>query len=499
MEWVLFPHRNVSRLIIFFYFLTTFRLVRTVIVWGRIHGMSKVPQLFYSTNADKQTLHRRIVPSPKQREIQQERWSDLCDYLVGNLAESSGYEISSWLQGSYKFGTQVRPARKGDEFDIDLGIYFNWSGTPEDGTFSPRQIKSLVQTSLQTYATEAGEDVLEVVVPPKDRCSRVRFPGSFHIDVPSYHLDSNRDARSLATEKDVWEESDPKAYYLWFRDKFTDEDSSQVRRLIRYIKIWSGLKLTKAPPSVLLTVLVAEAYLDLTTTEADGDDTALRHLAEKIADRLENDPLVPNPVNASENLNRLSVDETMDFADKLRDLVDLADRALAASTEVETVSIWSEAFHHFFPAPELDPNDPQNRALVPVSFVPQVSVEAIPTTNGNTVFKGINRVGPIPKNCSITFKLTNVAELQPGAQARWIVRNEGEEAELTNDMGHLAGSDLGFAKENSAYRGTHYMDLVVSSSLGVILGFRRIRVEISGMLMPARNPKKPGYTRYRRH
>lgn len=476
--------------------------MHTVIAWGRIRDMSKVPQLFYSTNADKQTLHRRIVPSQKQREIQQERWSDICDYLVGNLTESSGYEMSSWLQGSYKFGTQVRPARKGDEFDIDLGIYFNWSGAPEGGTFSPRQIKSLVQTSLQTYATEAGEDVLEVVVPPKDRCSRVRFPGSFHIDVPSYHLDSNRDARSLATEKDTWEESDPKAYYLWFRDKFTDEDSSQVRRLIRYIKIWSVLKLTKAPPSVLLTVLVAEAYLDLTTIEVDGDDTALCHVVEKIADRLENNSEVPNPVNISENLNRLSVDETMDFADKLRDLVDLADRALAASTEIETVSIWSEAFQHFFPAPELDPNDPQNRALVPVSFVPQVAVEATPTinsNNSNSVFKGTNRVGPIPKNCSISFTLTNVAELPLGARARWIVRNEGEEAELTNDMGHLAGTDLGYAKENSAYKGTHYMDLVISSSLGVILGFRRIPVQIIGIPMPARNPKKPGYTRYRRH
>ena len=458
----------------------------------------RVPGLFYSTDSNKQTLHRRITPSADQQKIQQERWNDLCDYLIGNLKELSGYEISSWLQGSYKFGTQVRPSRKGVEFDIDLGIYFKWSGTPEAGNFSPQQFKNFVQKSLNSYWREAEEDVINVLTPPKDRCSRIQFVGDFHIDVPSYHLDPGRDARSLATESDVWEHSDPKAFYLWFREQFSDEANSQVRRLIRYFKIWSALQLEPPPSSMLWTVLVAEAYPALTTQESEGDDMALRHVAEAIANRLESTSEVLNPVDSSENLNRLNNEQITVCIEQLRNLIDWADQALAASTEVGTVAIWSEPFQHFFPASEVDLNDPQKHALVPVSFIPEVYVEAIASNNPNAVFRGINRIGPIPKNCGISFTLRNAGQLPPGARAQWIVRNEGDEAELTNDMGHLAGTELGRTFEHSAYSGTHYMDLVVTSALGAVLGFCRIPVQISGITMPARTPKKPGYTKFRR-
>jgi len=314
--------------------------------------MANIHNLFYSSDPNKQTLHRRIIPNQKQRELQQERWNDLCDYLIGDLNEVSGYTISSWLQGSYKFGTQVRPAHKGGEFDIDLGVYFNWTGNPDDGKFSPRGLKSLVQDSLLRYKDEA-EDVVEVVTPPEERCSRIRFPGDFHIDVPSYHLDEVRDARALATESDNWEYSDPKAIYKWFREHYSDEESSQVRRIIRYVKIWASLQLKEPPSSILLTVLVAEAYLELIDQEVDGDDSALRHVSDKIVKRLEINPQVVNPVDPDENLNRLTEEETNTLVGKLNDLVDLADRALASSTEFGSLvafqrilSWFSYEFHH---------------------------------------------------------------------------------------------------------------------------------------------------------
>lgn len=460
--------------------------------------MASIHNLFYSSDPNKQTLHRRIIPNQKQQELQQERWNDLRDYLIDDLNEVSGYAISSWLQGSYKFGTQVRPAHKGDEFDIDLGVYFNWTGNPDDGKFSPRVLKSLVQDSLRRYKEEA-EDVIEVVTPPKERCSRIRFPGDFHIDVPSYHLDEDRDARALATESDNWEHSDPKAFYMWFREHFSDEESSQVRRLIRYAKIWASLQLKEPPSSILLTVLVAEAYLELVDQEVDGDDTALRHVSNKIAERLETNFQVINPVDPDERLNRLTEEETNTLVGKLNDLVDLADRALAASTEFESATIWSEVFHHFFPVPEENSTDRNSRALIRVRFVPEVRVRAVPRENQHHQYTGENRVGPIPKNCNIYFTLRNVGELPAGAHVQWIVRNEGEEAEFTNDLGHLAGTNPGPIEERSAYKGSHYMDVVVTSSWGGVLGYRRIPVEISGIFMPPRNPKKkPGYTRFRR-
>ena len=75
--------------------------------------------LFYSIDSsNKQTLHRRIRPTEEQFEEQQARWNLLADYLITDLKKMSGYTIKTWLQGSYKFGTQIRPSHKTGEFDI---------------------------------------------------------------------------------------------------------------------------------------------------------------------------------------------------------------------------------------------------------------------------------------------------------------------------------------------------------------------------------------------
>lgn len=451
----------------------------------------QVQHLFYSTDVDRSTLFRRITPTQPQREQQQERWQDLRDYLLGDLAEATGYRISSWLQGSYKFGTQIRPARKGEEFDIDLGIYFNWAGGPDATGENPSDLKDRVQRSIRRYAGEAQDDVKEVVEPAKERCSRIRFSGDFHIDVPTYHLDPERDARDLATDTLGWELSDPKLLWVWFQNQFAEEDTAQVRRLIRYFKMWAALKLQVRPTSVLLTVLAAQAYVLLQADQLETDDSGLRHLAQAILQRLTLQVVVPNPANPAENLNRLSPAEHADFLEGLRWLIHIADMALAAHTELETALIWTEAFDAFFPAPAAAPVE---NALVPVAFDPRVEVQARPE-NSPAVFADTNRIGPIPKNCEIIFTLINAQHLPAGAQVRWFVRNEGEEAELTNDLGHVAGQGNS-ATERSSYRGTHHMDVVIISALGAVLGFRRVPVQITGIPMPRRNPSRPGYRRF---
>lgn len=268
--------------------------------------MGSASSLFYSSNdTEKQTLHRRITPSSEQFEEQQERWNALAEHLSADLRERSGYSIRTWLQGSYKFGTQTRPVRLGEEFDIDLGIYYVWKGSRDDGDYDPESLKCFVRDSLVAYAADNPDDVLSVA-PSKPRCERIRFKGDFHIDVPAYHLEPDMDARSLAT-RDGWEDSDPKAIYIWFRDWFDDIERAKVRRQIRYLKAWAALKFaeTDRPSSILLTVLIAEAARDLGSLPAD--DEALRDLVEHITERLEDDWEVPNPVDPDENLFRMHI------------------------------------------------------------------------------------------------------------------------------------------------------------------------------------------------
>ena len=134
--------------------------------------MGIAASLFYSTVDPERCLDWRIRPSDDQYDAQMARWNDLVAVILPDLEARSGYPTQHWLQGSYKFGTQIRPAAVGQEFDIDLGVYFRWSGQPEDGGWSPTDLKSFVQESLITYAEDPTNDA-EGVGEPKPRCSRV--------------------------------------------------------------------------------------------------------------------------------------------------------------------------------------------------------------------------------------------------------------------------------------------------------------------------------------
>jgi hypothetical protein len=124
--------------------------------------MGSAASLFFDTDKDKQTLYRRITPTDIQFEQQQERWNLLADFLKSDLRDRSGYSIRSWLQGSYKFGTQIRPMRMQEEFDIDLGIYYEWTGTPQQGKHSPKTLKSFVQDSLVDFTKQHSAGIKSV-------------------------------------------------------------------------------------------------------------------------------------------------------------------------------------------------------------------------------------------------------------------------------------------------------------------------------------------------
>jgi hypothetical protein len=463
--------------------------------------MGQASTYFFDANdAEKQTLHKRITPSDSQFEEQQARWNALADFLVDDLNKQSGYQIRTWLQGSYKFATQVRPVHKGDEFDIDLGIYFCWDGDRDDGKYRPKELKQMVQAGLRRFKG-ANDDVVEVVEPPKPRCCRVRFRGDFHIDVPCYHLDEQHDARSLATEDDTWEDSDPKAIYVWFKNQFEDYERVRVRRLIRYLKAWAALKFKEGqgrPSSLFLTVLVAEATRDLEEDLPGAEDEALAVILQKITERLNNNRKVANPADPEDEEDlaaRLSDDEWRTFVRKLGIFSDRAAAAISDDDVIVACSRWSAEFEHLFPLPEEQELDERTAKLPAVVTQPEVRVYAVSRDNTNLRYTGVNAIGPIPKNCSITFEVTNALRMPAGTTFYWMVRNEGDEAEDVNDLGHKAGTGLR-AEEHSAYSGRHFMDCTAVAG-DRIVGLRRVQVTIRGMAAPKRNPPKPAYVKIR--
>jgi hypothetical protein len=379
--------------------------------------------------------------------------------------------------------------RISEEFDIDLGVYFQWQGKPQDGRHGPKALKGFVQEGLKAYARANAANV-EQVTSPRERCGRIQLKNSFHIDVPAYHLDGERDARRLATESGAWEASDPKAIYLWFRERFDDLARAKVRRQVKYMKARAAIKFSLndgRPSSILLTVLVAEAAQALGNSSLSADDDTLCYILEKIVERLEDDAKVLNPVDSSENLVHMTDAQGAAFIDRLKSFLHTAQRATAKTEELAAADIWQESFEHLFPMPEVTQSVVEAAAQLPIRFVsPEIRVSAVSRANAAGRFSGVNQIGPIPKDCDINFEVSNPFSLPTNSQIFWMVRNEGREAENINDLGHVAGQGLR-AFERSAYRGTHYMDCVVKVG-GQTVAVRRVPVTITGQAMPRRNP-----------
>jgi hypothetical protein len=217
-----------------------------------------------------------------------------------------------------------------------------------------------------------------------------------------------------------------------------------------------------------------------------------------IQDRLKKSRIVRNPANTAEDLNRLTEDGFEALKAELDNFLGISNRALEATDVYESADIWSEAFKHFFPFPEED--ETQSRSAKEASGAislyrcdPDVAVIA---TAGNRRWDGFNEIGPIPRGCEISFAIAQPEQLPDGCQVTWTVRNEGTEAESVNDLGHVAGTGIRNT-ESSAYKGNHFMDVVVKLN-GRLVGRRRVKVCVSGLGIPLRNPRRPAWTKLRK-
>lgn len=444
--------------------------------------MGKASRLF--NGQAEQTLYARVTPSAEQREFLQQQWNALADYLRAQLARH-GYPISTWLQGSYKSGTLIKPIRLGEEYDVDLGLYFEWEANDDQAEPTPAQLRDWVQRELLAYQAQHPE-LKKVSQPPKERCSRAIYAQRFHIDTPTYHLDPETDERRLATLSGKWESSDPKRLYMWFKQIVSEGDRDQLRRLIRYLKGWAAVAFDGAedarPSSIVLTVLVANIFRGMWLERLGGmdDDDALIAVIKAMHDQLSESRDVWNPVDDRESLNRIPKEAWPSFMTRLNALRDCAENAEAAQDEFAAAIAWSEAFSFLMPLPEADEveiADPRSsRALMQI---PDIQVEV----GSEWEFKQAsatyrNEVPAVPKGQFLRFTILNPQIVPAMAQVEWTVRNEGIDADTIGDLGHTRGGiGMHSVEERTSYVGKQYMDVIVRCN-GSVYAARRVAVYI---------------------
>ena len=110
--------------------------------------MGKASKLF--SGSAEQTLIGRVTPTTDQREFLQTHWNALAAHLKKQLYEKHDYVISTWLQGSYKYGTLIKPVHAGEEYDVDVGVYFQWSDDV-DIEPTPKQLRDWAHQEMVSY------------------------------------------------------------------------------------------------------------------------------------------------------------------------------------------------------------------------------------------------------------------------------------------------------------------------------------------------------------
>lgn len=222
--------------------------------------MGRFSKLFFNSDNDENTLHDRTSLTDEQLSEAKQKKDALLGYLKSDLSATLDVDVRHWLQGSYKSHTLIRPVKKKQEFDIDVGIYLMCNAEDED--LQAGQIKSLNRQVLSWYA---AENALQLE-PSKSKCERITFPQSFHLDIPIYYKDEDANICKLATDNG-WIDSDPQAFQNWFQETVSDYEASELarlRRVIRYFKTWNCLCVNRGKfagfSSIAITVLVATYY-----------------------------------------------------------------------------------------------------------------------------------------------------------------------------------------------------------------------------------------------
>ncbi len=252
------------------------------------------------------------------------------------------------------------------------------------------------------------------------------------------------------------------------------------------------------PTSIFLTVLTAQAYQDMRNDIAGKveDDDALVFIIKKIHKRLFKDAEVLNPIDRSEDLNRMTADAWDGFLPNLASLKDVAERTEDTEDEASAALIWSEVFSFLMPLPEIDEveiiDEGSGRAVMQL---PEIEIEIYSRNPKQLVTKFLNEVPAVLKNCDLVFKIINPHIIPEFATVEWTVRNEGEEADTLSDLGHRAiGMRLMTTDEHTAYSGRHFMDCIVRVN-GNVFAVRRVPVTVRNIQYPPRNSPKPAYTK----
>lgn len=399
-------------------------------------------------------------------------------------------------QGSWAHGTIIRPPRDRNEFDADFLMIVE-----EIEDWEPKEYVNAL------YRTFSASSRYKDKVQHRTRCVRIDYVGDFHLDVvpciermglwgKTYWI-LNRDANRE-------EQTAPEAYTKWLRDRNKKTGVNMLRKVIRLAKYQRDIKTNFSVKSILLTTLVGESV-----TDADEHDrspfvdvpTALRTLFGRLDDWLQarpRMPSVPNPVLASEDLNRhWDQRQYANFRLMIHKYRGWIDDAYAEEKRDESLRKWRKVFGDEFGKSTRALRETATASgkqsgvlanLVPAVRAGRLDLSAIPvwphvqrpkwqmrgggglhlvasvheSRDGKRLHELDGR--QLPKGRHLKFEARYAYGLPPTFKVVWQVVNSGREAHAKGDLrGGFGERASGSATswETTAYSGVHWVEAFV--------------------------------------
>ncbi len=257
----------------------------------------------------------------------------------------SGFEKKD--QGSYAMNTiNKHPERK---YDIDVAIIFERDNLPSTPFDARKRIEKAMIEGGGNFNT-----------PPeaKTNAVRVSYAEGHHIDLAIYRKNKSDLGESIIEHAGPERTTrDPMDITNWFisaaqtkspQKKYgTNVDDMQLRRVVRWLKMFSKSRTSwNMPGGLIISVLAVECY----QANTERDDIALYETMTSIRNRLRWNKEVGNPVINNQSLTSREKDKTrvknleenLDFV--LEEMKDL----FASNSYSQAMQAWNWFFQHSY-------------------------------------------------------------------------------------------------------------------------------------------------------
>jgi Second Messenger Oligonucleotide or Dinucleotide Synthetase domain/Adenylyl/Guanylyl and SMODS C-terminal sensor domain len=401
-------------------------------------------------------------------------------------------------QGSWAHRTIIEPVGANDEFDADVLLHLKEN---PDWAHSPKEYLRAVRAAFLRHP------VYKSMVSRKNRCVRITYTNSCHVDIVPYITLADGREVIVNYAEDKFEDTNPTGFTIWMKEK-DDLAGKNLRLAIRLLKYIRDYKNTFRCPSVILTTLLGQRVSAINAeTRYSSVANTLVHLLEDLVTYLDGYWTMPNVEDPScpgtSFTHRWDEDQYQNFKTTMRRYAKWAREAVDAEYPATSETAWRRLFGDAFVAPEVvelakaleatrtvELSTVSSKSLMqrapgeqfideeyPVALAYMARVDAyLIRTTGRKHPRPFRSDWHLPPGRTLRFEVHTDT---PGPYTIiWKVRNRGEIAtRLGKQRGRLIYNSGWRHTEATRYRGLHYVDAYIVRG-GVVVATDRVLVNI---------------------